>query len=128
MNPKIPLDRIRIFGLKVTCVIGVNEWERLVQQDVVIDITIHADVRKAGTSDDVGDTVNYRTVTKKVVEHVTGSRHKLIEALAESVASICLGEPGVCRVDVAVRKPGALRHAESVGIDITRFARADRSS
>lgn len=117
-----PLDRIQIRGLKLNCVIGLNEWERLVQQEVVIDITIHANTRKAGVSDNVADTVNYRTVSKKVAEYVTASAFKLVEALAENVARLCLSEPGVRRVDVSVRKPGAIRHADSVGIEITRFA------
>lgn len=119
MNDR-PLDRIRIIGLKLNCVIGLNEWERLVQQEVVIDITVHADASKAGVSDNVADTVNYRTVSKKVIEHVTGSQYKLVEALAESIARLCLSETGVRRVDVSVRKPGAIRYADSVGIEITR--------
>jgi dihydroneopterin aldolase/D-erythro-7,8-dihydroneopterin triphosphate epimerase len=120
MNADRPQDRIRIIGLKLNCVIGLNEWERLVQQEVVIDITVHTDTRKAGSSDNVADTVNYRTVSKKVIEHVTGSQYKLVEALAENIARLCLSEPGVRRVDVSVRKPGAIRHANSVGIEITR--------
>jgi FolB domain-containing protein len=117
-----PLDRIRIEGIRVNCVIGLNEWERLVQQEVVIDLTVHADTRKAGASDNVVDTVNYRTVSKKVIEHATNSKYRLVEALAESVARICLGEPHVRRVDVRVRKPGAVRNADSVGVEITRSA------
>lgn len=113
-------DRIRIQGLRLNCVIGLNEWERLVQQEVLIDITLHADTRKAGESDNVADTVNYRTVTKKVIEHVTGSRYKLVEALAENIARLCLEEPGTLAVDVSVRKPGAVRNADSVGVDIHR--------
>jgi FolB domain-containing protein len=116
-----PLDRILVIGLKLNCVIGLNEWERLVQQEVVIDITIHADTRRAGASDNVADTVNYRTVSKKVIEHVTGSQYKLVEALAENVARLCLSEAGVRRVEVSVRKPRAIRHADSVGVVITRF-------
>ncbi|MBI2966041.1 MAG: dihydroneopterin aldolase [Chloroflexi bacterium] len=116
-----PLDRIQIIGLRLNCVIGLNEWERLVQQEVVIDITVHADTRRAGVTDEVAETVNYRTVNKKVIEHVTGSQYKLVEALAENVARLCLAEPGVRRVDVSVRKPRAVRHADSVGVEITRF-------
>jgi len=116
------LDRIKIEGIRVNCVIGLNEWERLVQQEVIIDITVHADTRTAGASDNVADTVNYRTVGKKVIEHVSSSRYKLIEALAENVARICLGEPHVRRVDVRVRKPGAVSRADSVGVEITRLA------
>lgn len=122
MSAERSLDRIQILGLTLNCVIGLNEWERLVQQEVVIDITLHADTLKAGATDNVTDTVNYRTVGKRVIEHVIGSKYRLVEALAENVARLCLAEPGVRRVDVSVRKPGAIRHADSVGIDITRFA------
>jgi FolB domain-containing protein len=120
MTTPNPLDRIRVEGIRINCVIGLNEWERLVRQEVVIDVTVHADTRKAGASDNVADTVNYRTVIKKVVEHVTASRYRLIEALAENVARLCLSEPGARRVDVRVRKPGALRDADSVGVEISR--------
>ena len=104
----------------MTCVIGLNEWERLVEQDVVIDLALIADLRGAAEGDDIKQTVNYRTVTKNVVAHVRGSRFRLIEALAESVAGICLAEPRVTRVDVSIRKPGALRDAQNVGVEITR--------
>ncbi|MBM3959246.1 MAG: dihydroneopterin aldolase [SAR202 cluster bacterium] len=113
-------DRVRIQGLRLNCIIGLNEWERLVQQEVLIDITLHVDTRKAGESDDVSDTVNYRTVAKKVIEHVTGSRYKLVEALAENIARLSLEEPGAVAVEVSVRKPGAVRNADAVGVDITR--------
>ncbi|MBI4219792.1 MAG: dihydroneopterin aldolase [Chloroflexi bacterium] len=116
-----PLDRIQISGLRLSCIIGLNDWERLVQQEVVIDITVHADTRRAAVSDNVADTVNYRTISKKVIEHVTGSQYKLVETLAESIARLCLSEPVARRVDVSVRKVGAIRHADSVGIEVTRF-------
>ena len=113
-------DRILIEDLRVRCVIGVNERERRAEQEVVIDITLHADLSAAGRSDDIADTVNYSAVTESVVEHVAGSRFRLVEALAESVADICLANARVTRVDVRVRKPAALRPADSAGVEITR--------
>jgi FolB domain-containing protein len=64
--------------------------------------------------------VNYRTLTKRVIARVEQSEFRLIERLAEEIASLCLEEPGVKRVRVAVAKPGALRFARSVGIAIER--------
>ena len=116
-------DRILIDGLRVGCVIGVNERERRAKQEVVIDIALHTGLRAAGRSDDIADTVDYSALTKSVVEHVAGSRFRLVEALAESVADVCLADARVTRVDVRVRKPAALRLADSAGVEITRDGR-----
>ena len=117
-------DRILIEGLRVHCVIGVNERERRAKQEVVIDITLHADLKAAGRSDDIADTVDYSAVAKNVAERVGESRFRLVEALAESVADTCLDNARVTRVDVRVRKPGALRPADSAGVEITRHGKA----
>ncbi len=113
-------DRILIEGLRVSCVIGVNERERRAKQEVVIDIAFHVDVRAAGRSDDIADTVDYSAVAKRVGEHMAGSSFRLVEALAESVAGVCLADARVTRVDVRIRKPGALRLADSAGVEVTR--------
>jgi dihydroneopterin aldolase/D-erythro-7,8-dihydroneopterin triphosphate epimerase len=115
-----PLDRILIEGLHFHCIVGINEWERVAKQLVVIDVTLHADLSAAGKSDSIEDTVNYRTVTQRIAEVVEGSKFGLIEALTDRVAEVCLEDSRIERVDVRLRKPGALRLAESVGLEITR--------
>lgn len=113
-------DRIVIRDLQVRAIIGVNEWEREHQQEVVIGLTLFADLSKAGRSDSIEDTVNYRTITKRVIAHVEHSQRFTVEALAQDIADICLAEPGVQRVKVKLEKPGALRFARSVGVQIVR--------
>lgn len=113
-------DQIHITGLRVQCIIGINDWEREVKQEVVIDITLHADLSRAGESDDIADTVNYRDVSKAVQEHVEASSYGLIEAMAQNIANICLEPESVVRADVIVQKPGALRGVDSVGVEISR--------
>tara|TARA_B110000263_G_scaffold248945_1_gene265118 strand:+ start:636 stop:992 length:357 start_codon:yes stop_codon:yes gene_type:complete len=113
-------DLIHITGLKVNCIIGINDWERVTKQDVVIDITLHADLSKPGESDDVDDTVNYRDISKAIQAHVEASSYGLIEAMARNIATICLEPEAVVRADVSVQKPGALRGADSVGVEISR--------
>lgn len=115
-----PPDRIRIEDLLLRSHIGVNDWEREQKQDVILNITLHTDTRAAGSSDRIEDTVNYRSLTKQVIEQVEGSTYFLVEALAEAVAGICLSDRRVVRVDVSVDKPGALRFARSVGVTISR--------
>lgn len=119
-----PLDRILIEGLAFNCTIGINDWERVAKQPVEIDITLYADLSKAAESDDVEDTINYRTISRSVRDFVEESSFGLVEKLSDGVAKLCLTDVRVQRVDVRLRKPGALRLGRSVGLDITR-TRAD---
>ena len=118
-------DRIHIHDLRLRCIIGTNDWEREQAQDVLINLILETDLRTAGRSDDLADTVNYRTITKRIIAHVEGSRHHLVEALAESIAALCLDDPRVLRAEVSVEKPGALRFARSVGVTVVRARGSD---
>ncbi len=114
------MDRIRIFDLLVRCILGINDSERREKQDVLINLTIYTDLRKAGKSDRIEDTVDYRALKKRVLAMVESSRFFLEEALADAVAELCLATPGVEQVEVRVEKPNALRFARSVAVEITR--------
>ena len=114
------LDRIIIDGMRFHCIIGINDWERVAKQVIELDIALHVDLSKAAASDDVEDTVNYRTISQQVSEFVENSSFGLVEKLADGVARLCLADERVQRVDVRLRKPGALRLADSVGLEITR--------
>lgn len=113
-------DLIQIQDLLLRTVIGINKEERRNRQDVLINIGLHADTRAAGASDDIGDAVNYRTITKRIIERVEKSRFYLVEKMAAEIATICLEDPRVEAVDVRVEKPGALRFSRSVGVEIHR--------
>jgi FolB domain-containing protein len=115
-------DRIVISDLMLRAIIGINDWERVERQDVLLNITLFGDLRAAGESDQIEDTINYRTVTKQIIKHVESSQRFTVEALAADVARICLKEKGVKRARVRIEKPGALRFARSVGVEIERTA------
>jgi D-erythro-7,8-dihydroneopterin triphosphate epimerase len=117
-------DQIQIRDLLLRTIIGINEEERRNRQDVLINIVLHVDTRAAGASDDIEDAVNYRTITKRVINRVEESGFNLVERMAAEIAAICLEDPRVEAVDVRVEKPGALRFARSVGVEIHR-ARSD---
>ncbi len=114
------MDRIVINELLVRCVLGVDDEERRELQDVLITVALHADLRRAGASDRLEDAVDYRRIKKDLLAAADGSRYRLVEALAEKLAAVCLAHPGVERVDVTVEKPGSLRFARSAAIQITR--------
>jgi FolB domain-containing protein len=118
------MDRILISDLLVRCIIGVREEERRDKQDVLINLSLSSDLRKAGTSDRLEDSVDYRALTKQILGMAEGSQFHLVETLAQAVADICLGYPSIQEVTVRVEKPGALRFARNVGVEIVR-RRAD---
>lgn len=113
-------DQIQIKDLHLRTIIGINDEERRNRQDVLINITLHADTRAAGASDDIEDAANYRTITKRVIKLVEESEFFLVERMAAEIAAICLDDPRVERATVRVEKPGALRFARSVGVEIER--------
>jgi len=114
------MDRIVIEDLLIRCIVGINEDERENKQDVVVNLTLSADMSKAGETDSIENAVNYRSVTKRIIEHVEGSSFLLVEALATSIARIIVTEFTVERVRVKVEKPGALRFTRTVGVEIER--------
>jgi FolB domain-containing protein len=117
-------DQIQIKDLQLRTIIGINEEERRDRQDVVINIVLCADTRAAGASDDIDDAVNYRTITKRIIRLVEESQFCLVERLAAEIAAICIQDPRIESARVRVEKPGALRFARSVGVEIHR-TRAD---
>ncbi len=113
-------DRILIKDLLVRCIIGVNESERREKQDVLISVCLWTDLKEASETDDIGKTVDYKKITKNIIAFVEKSDFFLVETLAENVAKICLIPERVKRAKVVVEKPGALRFAKSVGVEIVR--------
>ena len=114
------MDRVLISDLAVRCIIGVNDDERREKQDVLINLTVFTDMRAVARSDRIEDAVDYRELRTLVVGMVERSRYYLLEALAQAVADVCLGQRGVSKVIVRVDKPGALDLARSVAVEIER--------
>lgn len=114
------MDQIFIKDLLVRGIIGINDWEREKPQDILINIIISADLTKAGDTDDISYSINYRTIAKKAQSRAETAQRLTVEALAADIANICLEEPGVVKVHVKVEKPNAVRFARSVGVEVER--------
>jgi FolB domain-containing protein len=114
------MDKIIIRDLVARGIIGLNDWEREKPQEMRINITLYADLRRAGRSDDIADSVSYRTIAKKAMAHAESAARLTVEALAADIARLCLEEERVEKVVVRVEKPGAVRFAEAVGVEIER--------
>ena len=114
------MDKIIIKNLLARGIIGVNDWERNRPQNILINIILFTDTRPAALTDNLDDCVNYSTMSKKVLAHAEAVNRLTVEALANDLARVCLEEKGVQKVIVRVEKPGAVRFAESVGVEIER--------
>lgn len=119
------MDKIFLNELKVETVIGIWEWERKIRQTVLIDLEMSADIAKAAITDEVEDTLNYKSVAKRVQSFVAESSFQLVETLAERIAEIVREEFSVEWVKVRVNKPGAIRGSRDVGILIERGQKPD---
>lgn len=117
------MDQILIEGLLLRCVIGCRVEERRDVSDVVVDMTIGADASVVGFSDDPADMWDYRAVTKAVLADVAPpAQFFTVEALATRIARTVILDGKAPWAMVRVRKPGALRFANMVGIEIRRHA------
>ena len=113
-------DTIFLSGLTAECIIGIWDWERKVRQKVVIDLEMAADIRKAAASDRIEDTLDYKKVSKRLLQFVRDSQFQLVETLTDRIAQVVITEFGVPAVKVRLNKQGALRGSRDVGILIER--------
>jgi len=114
------MDKIYIRDLALRCIIGVYPEERREKQDLVVNVTMGADLQKAGETDRLRDTVDYKKIKQQIVAFVEESRFELIEAIAEGIADLCLKDKKIRNATVTIDKPGALRFARSAAVEINR--------
>lgn len=115
------MDKVHIIDLSVTGIIGIKPDERVNPQEILVNVTMGVDTRAAAQSDDIQDAANYRTISKAIIAHIEHGEPMLVERLVQEIADLIFDtEPKVKEVEVRVEKPGALRHAKSVGITIHR--------
>ncbi len=117
------MDIIFLSGLTTECIIGIWDWERRVKQKVVVDLEMGADIRRAAASDRIDDTLDYKRVSKRLLQFVGDSEFQLVETLTERIAELVITEFSVPWVRVRLNKQGAIRGSRDVGILIERSSR-----
>lgn len=114
------MDIVFLHELKIDTVIGVFDWERQMRQTVILDLDMGFDISKAAASDHIDDTLNYKAVSKRLIEFVSNSEFQLVESLAEHICEIVLNEFNVSWVRLKLNKQGAVSSARDVGVIIER--------
>lgn len=110
---------IRIKDLKLRTIIGCNDWEREKKQNIIINIVIETIDAAAVRSDDLKDSVDYREITKRIIEAVEKTQFQLLERLAGFILDIVMKDGRIKGATVEVDKPHALRFSESVSVELT---------
>ena len=109
---------IKITNLRLRTFIGFNLEERQKMQDVVINIEIHYPAQNAIREDNVEEALNYKKITKAVIQHVEEGRFLLLEKLVSDILDISSDHAWVQFARVTVDKPHALRFADSVSLSL----------
>lgn len=117
------MDIVFIRDLRIDTVVGIYDWERRIRQTVILDLDMGTDIRRAAKSDKIDDTLDYKTVAKRVMQYVSEQEFQLVETLAENVAAIVMNEFKVPWLKLTLHKPGAVSGSKSVGIIIERGSR-----
>ena len=114
------MDIIYLTDLKIDTVIGIYDWERRIKQTISFDLEMATDIRKAAATDTIDNTLDYKSVAKRLIAFVGESEFQLVETLAERVAEIIMNEFNVPWVRLRLNKKGAVRYAAAVGVMIER--------
>ncbi len=117
------MDIIFIRDLRIDTVIGIYDWERAIKQTIHLDLEMGTDIARAAASDQIEDTLDYKSVAKRIIAFVEGSSFQLVETLAERVAALVRDEFPVPWIRLTLNKGGAVRGAQGVGVIIERGAR-----
>ena len=117
------MDFIFLGGLEIQTIIGIYDWERETKQTVVLDIEMAFDIQKAAKTDDIQYTLDYKTVSKRIIGFVESNQFFLVEKLITEIANIIRNEFNVPWVKITLNKKGAIRGASDVGIIIERGER-----
>lgn len=110
---------IKIENLKLRTIVGIYDWEKEKKQDVIINIDLEFDGTKAIETDSIDDTIDYKTITKEIIEMVEGQEYNLIERIAGDAMKIIMRNDKVQKASVRVDKPGALRFTDTVSVTQT---------
>ena len=114
------MDIVYVRDLRMDARIGIYEWEKRIKQKIRVDLEMGWDNRGPATSDDIKDTLNYKTASKRVMVLVEKDHYELVERLAETIAETLMQELQIPWMKVTVGKPGAVRGSSEVGVSIER--------
>jgi 7,8-dihydroneopterin aldolase/epimerase/oxygenase len=98
-------DCVSVKDLSVAAVIGVHDWEREIEQTLLVSVDMAADVRTPAASDDLADALDYSAVAATIAAVLREGKFRLIETAAERVAGRLLTDFPLSWLRLELRKP-----------------------
>jgi dihydroneopterin aldolase len=98
-------DYVSVRDLSVRAVIGVHEWEREIEQTLVVSVDMKADVHAAAASDDLAEALDYSAVAETIAAVLREGKFRLIETAAERVAERLLADFSMSWLRLELCKP-----------------------
>jgi dihydroneopterin aldolase len=114
------MDIVFIKGLKIDTVIGIYDWERKIRQNIILDIEMSFDIKKAAQTDLIENTLDYKAVSKRLISFVQEAKYELVEKLAQEICNIILNEFPVKKVRLKLDKGKVVTDSDAVGVIIER--------
>ncbi|MFD1261407.1 dihydroneopterin aldolase [Entomomonas asaccharolytica] len=117
------MDIVFIENLEVSSVIGVYDWERTIQQCLIIDLQMAWDNKPAAIDDDITKALDYAKVSEAIEKFAANSQFQLVETFAEQLATLLMQQFNIPWLQLKITKPGAVPAAKGVGVEIERGCR-----
>lgn len=114
------MDLVIVKDLRFKTIIGLWDWERQMQQIVSIDLEMAWDMSRAAKSEELGDALDYKSVSQRVEKFVQEKKFKLVEAAADAIAAMIMNDFDVPWIKVSIQKPYAVTRSKSVGVVVER--------
>lgn len=114
------MDKILIRNLNARGKIGISDKERSTPQELLLNVEVYLDTRKAAQYDELSYSIDYSKLTKELLVLVETNTRHTVEALAEDLAAHCLRDPLSNSVKIRLEKTSAVRFTEAVGVEIFR--------
>ena len=119
------MDKIFIRDIKIRGIIGINASEREIEQEMIINIALFADLHDVGHTDEIQYSIDYGEIARRARGLAETAKRFTVEGLAEDIARMCLEHPRVQKVQVSVEKPDAIPFASSAGTEIERARKGE---
>ncbi|WP_196298143.1 dihydroneopterin aldolase [Vibrio campbellii] len=105
--------KIHINSISALGKFGHYDWERLIAQRLIIDLTLEVQVP---VNDALTSSLDYMVISQCVIEFVERNSYNLIETYAVKISNMLLDQFNILSVDITVAKPGAVSVVDRVSV------------
>ncbi len=112
--------KIKIKDLKLKTIIGIYDWEKNFEREILINLEIDVGDSKSLYSDSIDDTVDYEIIYNQIKNLVSTKRFKLIEKLAQEIIDLIMLDLRILKIKIEIDKMHIFKEARSCAICIEK--------